>query len=54
MVATLETKNVCITKDFAEEIDLSYSQYVNHRVSKGVTKQYENLFAPKPDVFRNA
>ena len=34
MVATLETKNVCIAEDFAEEIGLSYGQYVNHRVSK--------------------
>ena len=53
MVATLETKNVCIAEDFAEEIGLSYGQYVNHRVSKGVTEQYEDLLAPKPDVFRN-
>ena len=37
----------------AEEIGLSYGQYVNHRVSKGVTEQYEDLLAPKPDVFRN-
>jgi hypothetical protein len=34
VVATLETKNVCIAEDFAEEIGLSYGQYVNHRVSK--------------------
>ena len=54
MVATLETKNVCIAEDFAEEIGLSYGQYVNHRVSKSVTEQYEDLLAPKPDVFRNA
>ncbi len=54
MVATLKTKNVCIAEDFAEAIDLSYGQYVNHRVSKGVMEQYEDLVAPKPDVFRNA
>ena len=53
MVATLETMNICIAEDFAEEIGLSYGQYVNHRVSKGVTEQYEDLLAPKPDVFRN-
>jgi hypothetical protein len=53
VVATLETKNLCIAEDFAEEIGLSYGQYVNHRVSKGVTEQYEDLLAPKPDVFRN-
>ena len=51
MVATLKTKNVCIAEDFAEAIDLSYGQYVNHRVSKGVMEQYEDLVAPKPDVF---
>ena len=54
MVATLETKNVCIAEDFAEEIGLSYGQHVNHRVSKGVTEQYEDFLVPKPDVFRNA
>ena len=51
MVATLETKNVCIAEDFAEEIGLSYGQYVNHRVSKSVTEQYEDLLASEPDVF---
>jgi hypothetical protein len=44
VVATLETKNVGIAEDFAEEIGLSYGQYVNHRVSKGVTEQYEDLW----------
>jgi hypothetical protein len=51
VVATLETKNVCIAEDFAEEIGLSYGQYVNHRVSKSVTEQYEDLLASEPDVF---
>ena len=54
MVATLETKNVCIAEDFAEEVGLSYGQYFYHLVSKSVTEQYEDLLAPKPDVFRNA
>ena len=54
MVATLETKNVCIAEDFAKEVGLSYGEYANHRVSKDVTEQYEELLAPKPDVFRNA
>jgi hypothetical protein len=54
VVATLETKNVCIAEDFAEEIGLSYGQYICHRVSKGVTEQCEDLLAPKSDVFRNA
>jgi hypothetical protein len=53
VVATLGKKNVCIAEDFAEEAGLSYGQYVNHRMSKGVTEQYEDLLAPKPDVFRN-
>ena len=53
MGATLEAKNVRIAEDFAEEIGLSYGQYVNHRVSKGVTEQYEDLLAPKSDVFLN-
>jgi hypothetical protein len=53
VVATLGKKNVCIAEDFAEEVGLSYGQYVNHRMSKGVTEQYEDLLAPKPDVFRN-
>jgi hypothetical protein len=52
VVATLETNNVCIAEDFAEEVDRSYGQYVNHRVSKGVTEQCEDLLAPKPNVFR--
>jgi hypothetical protein len=51
VVATLETKNVCIAEDFAEEIGLSYGQDVNHRVSKSVTEQYEDLLASEPDVF---
>jgi len=42
VVATLETKNVCIAEDFDEEVGPSYGQYVNHRVSKGVTEQYED------------
>ena len=53
MVATLETNNVCIAEGFAEEIGLSHGQYGNHRVSNGVTEQYEGLFAARPDVFRN-
>jgi hypothetical protein len=54
VVATLKkTKNGCIAEDFAEEIRLSYGQYFNHRVSKGVAEQCEDLLAPKPDVFRN-
>jgi hypothetical protein len=48
VVATLETKNVCIAEDFAEEIGLSYGQYVNHRMSKGVTEQCEDFLAPNP------
>ena len=54
MVATLETKNVCIAEDFTEEIGPSYGQYVNHQVSKGVTEQQEDLLAPKLGVFFNA
>jgi hypothetical protein len=53
VVATLETRNVCIAEGFAEGIGLWYGRYVNHRVSKGVTEQYEDLLAPKSDVFLN-
>jgi hypothetical protein len=48
VVATLETKNAWFAEDFAEEIGLSYGQYVNHRVSKNVTEQCEDLLAPNP------
>jgi hypothetical protein len=54
VVATLETKNACIAEDLGEEAGLSYGQHVNHRVSKDVTEQCEDLLTPKPDVSRNA